>query len=134
MVHGQYIRFATPLLISIYQKWWHCFVNKSLSLHGRRAVIKLIYYNLQERSNIYTWLIERPFLAAQSFNTNLVQCLPPYFVIIINMHVCSFMCTISHVHMRAPKTVLHAQNLLYKKNMTHEDLLWFLFPKLQTTV
>ena len=105
MVHGQYIRFATPLLISIYQKWWHCFVNKSLSLHGRRAVIKLIYYNLQERSNIYTWPIERPFLAAQSFNTNLVQCLPPYFVIIINMHVCSFMCTISHNFPKLQTTV-----------------------------
>ena len=56
--------------------------------------------------------IEMPFLAAQGFNTNLVQCLPPYFIIISNMHVCFFTCTISHTHMHAPKMVLHAQNLL----------------------
>ena len=67
--------------------------------------------------------IERPFLAAQGFNTNLVQCLPPYFVIISNVHVCSFTCTISHVHTRAPKTVLHARNLLYEKIIIYEDLL-----------
>ena len=56
--------------------------------------------------------IERLFLAGQGFNSNLVQCLPPYFVIISNMHICSFTCTISHMHMNAPKMVLHAQNLL----------------------
>ena len=60
--------------------------------------------------------IERPFLAAKGFNTNLVHFLPPYHVIISNMHVCSFTCTISHVHRLAPKTVLRAQNLVYEKN------------------
>ena len=48
------------------------------------------------------------FLAAQGFNTNLVQCLPSYFVIISNMYICSFTCIFSHVHMHAPKTDLHA--------------------------
>ena len=52
--------------------------------------------------------IERSFLAAKGFNTNLVQCLPLYYVIISKVHVCSFMCTISHVHKHAPKMVLHA--------------------------
>ena len=41
--------------------------------------------------------------------------LPLYHIIIDNMHVCSFMCTISHVHGRAPKTVLRARNLVYEK-------------------
>ena len=44
--------------------------------------------------------IVRPFLAAKTFNTHLAQCLPPYYVIISNMHVCCFTCTISHVHRR----------------------------------
>ena len=34
--------------------------------------------------------IERLFLAAKSFNTNLVLCLPPYHAIINKVHVCSF--------------------------------------------
>ena len=59
--------------------------------------------------------IERPFLAAKGVNTNLVQCLPPYYVIISNVHVFSFTCMISHVNRPAPKTVLHARNLLYDK-------------------
>ena len=56
----------------------------------------------------------RLFLAAEGFNTNLVQFLPPY-VSISNLHICTFMCMISHVHGCAPKTVLHAQNLVYEK-------------------
>ena len=64
---------------------------------------------------IYRTKIERPFLAAKGFNTNLVQFLPPYHVIISKTHVCSFTCTISNVHARAPKTVLHARNLVYQK-------------------
>ena len=56
--------------------------------------------------------IERPFLAGKGFNTNLVQFLLPYHVIISNVHVCSFACTISHLHGRAPKTVLRARNLV----------------------
>ena len=67
--------------------------------------------------------IERPFLAAKCFNTNLVQCLPPYFVIISNMHVCSLACTISHLHRRAPKTVLRARKLVYEKIIIYEGLL-----------
>ena len=55
------------------------------------------------------------FLAVKGFNTNLVQYQLPYHVIIINVHVCSFMGTISHVYGCAPKTVLHVQNIVYKK-------------------
>ena len=67
--------------------------------------------------------IERPFLAAKGFNTNLVQCLPPYYVIISTVHIYPFTCMISHVHRHAPKTVLHAQNLVYEKIIIHEGLL-----------
>ena len=77
--------------------------------------------------------IERPFLAVKGFNANLLQCLPPYYVI-SNVHVCFFMCTISHVHRHAPKTVLYAQNLVYEKILIYEGLLWFLFLRPQTTV
>ena len=66
---------------------------------------------------------ERPFLATKDFNTNLVQCLPPYYVIISNLHVYSFMCMISHVHRHAPKTVLHTRNLVSKKIIIYEGLL-----------
>ena len=58
---------------------------------------------------------ERPFLAAKGFNTNLVQFLPPYHVIISNVHICCFMGTICHVHLCAPKMVLHDPNVVYKK-------------------
>ena len=56
--------------------------------------------------------IERLFLPAKCFNTNLVQFLPSYYAIISNMHVCSFMCTISKVHRRASETVLHARKII----------------------
>ena len=59
--------------------------------------------------------IERPFLAAKGFNTNLVQFLPKHHVIISNVDVCSFMCTISYVHGRASKTVSGARNLVHEK-------------------
>ena len=61
---------------------------------------------------------ERPFLATKGFNTNLVQFLHLYYVIISNVHICCFTCTISYnfVHAQAPpKTVLSAWNLAYKK-------------------
>ena len=58
--------------------------------------------------------IERNFLAAKDFNTNFVQFLPPNHVLISNMYVCSFTCTISHVHGHARKTVLCTRNLVYK--------------------
>ena len=67
--------------------------------------------------------IERVFLAAKGFATNLVQCLPPYYVIISTVHICPFTCTTFHAHRRAPKSVLCARNLLYKKFVIHEDLL-----------
>ena len=59
--------------------------------------------------------IERPFLAALGFNTNLVHFLLPYHVIISIVHVCSFTGPIFHMHGRAPKTVLGARNLMYEK-------------------
>ena len=63
--------------------------------------------------------IERPFVAAKG---NLVQCPPPLlllcYVIISNVNVCSFECTISHKHRRARKTVLCA-----KKIVIYEGLL-----------
>ena len=59
--------------------------------------------------------IERLLLAGMGFNSNLVQFLPPYYVIISNVHVCSFTGTISHGHGRAPKFVLRAWNILYEK-------------------
>ena len=78
--------------------------------------------------------IERPFLVSKGSNTNLVQCLPLYYVIISNVHSCSFTCTIFHVHRHTPKTVLGAQNLVYKKIIIYEGLLRFLFLRPETTV
>ena len=46
--------------------------------------------------------IEGPFLAAKVFNTNLIQCRPPYYVIVSNVYICSFTCRISYVLRRAP--------------------------------
>ena len=50
--------------------------------------------------------VERQFLAAKGFNTDLVHFLLLYQVIISNVHVCSFTGTISDVHGCAPKMVL----------------------------
>ena len=58
--------------------------------------------------------IERLLLAAKGVSTNLVHFLPPYHVIISNMYIYSFTGTISHIYGCVPKTVLHAQNLMYK--------------------
>ena len=44
--------------------------------------------------------IERPFLATKGVNTNLVQYLPLYHVIISNVDVCSFIFAIFHVHLK----------------------------------
>ena len=66
---------------------------------------------------------EGPFLAAKGFNTNLAQCLPPYYVIVSNMHICSFTCRISHMHRHAPKMVLPALNFVYEKIIIYEGLL-----------
>ena len=51
-------------------------------------------------------------LAVMGFNTNLVQILLLYHVILSNIHICSFMPMILQVEGRAPKTILHAQNLV----------------------
>ena len=59
--------------------------------------------------------MEKLILAANNFNTNLGQFLPPYYVTISNVHICSFTCTIYHKHGRAPKTVFRARNLVYEK-------------------
>ena len=67
--------------------------------------------------------LERLFLAAKGFNTNLVQCLPPYYVIISNVHICSFTCMLSHVHRHTPKMVLHVRNLMLEKIIIYEGLL-----------
>ena len=37
------------------------------------------------------------------------------YVLILNVHVCSFTCIISYVHGHAPKLVLHERNLVYRK-------------------
>ena len=78
--------------------------------------------------------IERLLLAAKGFNTNLVQCLPSYYVIVSNVHVYFFTCRISHMHRHAPKTVLPALNFVYKKIIIYEDPLLFLFLRPQATV
>ena len=57
--------------------------------------------------------IKRPFSAAKSYNTNLVQFRPLH--VIINVHVFLYITsTVSQVQGRAPKTVLCAQNPVYK--------------------
>ena len=75
VVNGQYITFATPLLISIYQKWQRYYVNKFCIVQAAKM----------ESSHHVNWSIminrkgaiprtetESPFLAAKGFNINLV--------------------------------------------------------------
>ena len=57
----------------------------------------------------------RLFLAVKGFDINLVHFLQPYHVFISTIHFCFFTGTIPYVHRRTPKTVLCAQNLVYKK-------------------
>ena len=64
--------------------------------------------------------IEKLFLAAKDFNTNLAQFLPLCHVT-NNMYVCSFTCTISHRHRHALTMDLHTQNLVWKKIIVYED-------------
>ena len=56
--------------------------------------------------------IERPFLAAKSFNINLVQYLNFYRSIMLLLVMC--MSTL-YVHGREPKTILDARNLVHEK-------------------
>ena len=47
VVPGQYIRFARPLLISSYQKWWRCCVNRLRSAREWKVVImstEIVWY------------------------------------------------------------------------------------------
>ena len=37
MVHGQYIRFAILLLVSIYPKLYSCYVNRSCSVQAAKT-------------------------------------------------------------------------------------------------
>ena len=64
-------------------------------------------------TNTQDW--NRLFLDAKGFNTDLVYLLPSY-VIVSNVHVCSSPGTISHVHGRAPKTVLGVHEISCPKN------------------
>ena len=54
--------------------------------------------------------IEMPFLAVKGFNTNLVQFLPLYHVIISNMHVCSVRCMDVHVKWFCTHKILCKKN------------------------
>ena len=63
---------------------------RSRNVRELRVIWNCIIYR---KGAIYMTKIERPFLAAKGFNTNLVQCLPPFYVISSNVHVCSFTCT-----------------------------------------
>ena len=59
--------------------------------------------------------IERSFLAVTGCHTDLVHFLPLCHIISSDMHICSFTGTIFHMRGHAPKMVLHAKNLAYKK-------------------
>ena len=63
--------------------------------------------------------IERPFLAGKGFDASLVQFLLLDHIVISNVHVCSFTSTISLVHGRAPKTVLHERKILIYEGGTN---------------
>ena len=130
VVHGQHIRFPAPLLISIYQKWlseliaairidrivfknWGCSLRK-LSMMYRKGAIHMTE-------------IERPLLAPKGLipiQYNVYHCI---MLLLVKCTSTLFTCTISHVHRRAPNMVLQARNLVYKKIMICEGLLWFLF-------
>ena len=75
---------------------------------GHHANLNNIIYR---KEAVHRTEIEKLFLPTKGFNTNLVQFHLLYHII-SNMHI-SFTCLISHVHRRAPKAVLHAQNLVH---------------------
>ena len=106
VVHGQYIRFPTMLLISVYQKWQCCYVKKSCSVQAAKMECSQhVNWNsiIYRKISIHRTEIKRPFLVPKAFNTNLVQFLLPYHVIISNVHGC------------ARKMVLHAWNIIQEK-------------------
>ena len=116
VVNGQYIRFTMPLLISFYQKMVSLLCKKIMQCTRMEGSHHVNWNSIIYRKGaIHRTEIERPLLAAKRFNTNLVQFLTPYCVTISNMHVCCFMCMISHVHRCVPKTVLQVRNVVHKK-------------------
>ena len=62
--------------------------------------------------------------ATKSFNTDLVHFLLLYHVTVSNMNISSFMGMISHMQVCAPKTVLHAQNLVHEKLKFMKVCIW----------
>ena len=80
-------------------------------MEGSHANWKSTIYR---KGAVHCTQIERSFSATKSFNTSLEHILLPY-VIISNVHVCSFTGTIFHVHERATRTVLRARNLMHEK-------------------
>ena len=73
---------------------------RSRSVPEWRVFIRHVSWNslICRKEAIHRTEIERPFLAAKGCNTNSVQFLPPYYVIISQVQVCSFSLTIPHVH------------------------------------
>ena len=93
----------------------HCFSFQFIKNGSATMSIDCVLYKLQKwMVAIHNTEIERLFLAAKGFNTNLVQFLLPYHFIISNVDICSFMCAIFHMHGRVPEMVLHAQNLVHE--------------------
>ena len=81
-------------------------------MEGNHANWTSIIY---KKAAVHNTEIEELFLAVKASNTNLVHLLQLYHVLVGNVHVCPFMCTISHMHGQASKTVLCAQYLVYEK-------------------
>lgn len=74
---------------------------------------------------IHRTALERPFLHAKGFNTNLVQFLMQYHVITSKVHVYSSTCIIFHVHGSAHKTVLCVRKILIYEGL---NLIFLLSP------
>ena len=59
--------------------------------------------------------IKKPFLDTKGFNTNLVQFLSPFYVIVSNVHVCSFtywIPTCTDLHLKR----FYVHGILYTKS------------------
>ena len=96
-------------------------VNKHVQSIGMIRVFCLlgglvkIFSAWKNRRNCWVVVCPRGSVPRLTLCTNLVQFVPLYHVIMNNVHVWSFTCTISNFHGRAPKTVLRARNLVYEK-------------------
>ena len=101
-----------------YSVYWICYtaLDGWIPLDGISFLVK--------KGTVHRTDTVRSFLAAKGFNTNLVQLLLLYYVIIGNGHVCSFTYTNSHMHGHAPNMVLRAQYFIYKifKNTRKQSL------------